>query len=279
MKLLIDGDLVGIRQCFSVERTSYKVEDQIFATKTEANKYAEYTGGVVESFRQDPGFDKQYAAVRDFIHGMVDLLKPDETHLYLTGAGNYRKEIYPEYKAKRVTFVPPAHWLEIRSCMMEDMGGVGVDGLEADDLLGLHATAFTDTVIVSNDKDFHTVPGTKLDPWKIEWTVDSVEDARRFFLYQMLIGDATDGVIGIKGLGPKTADKIMAGIDNKELWGRVKQEYENKGVSNLLRPFVGCLWIQQNPSILFPPLCKEKLTEAEQKALDLGSNFMQELFR
>ena len=65
-------------------------------------------------------------------------------------------------------------------------------------------------VVCSPDKDvLKQVPGSHYNYQKMEWVHTSDEDAEAFLWKQTLMGDSTDGIPGIPGLGPKTADKLI----------------------------------------------------------------------
>jgi len=92
------------------------------------------------------------------------------------------------------------------------------DGLEADDLVGLARTWHlekgfaTECTICSPDKDvLKQLPGKHYNYQKAEFHETSKEEAEAFLWKQVLMGDSTDGIPGIPGLGIKTADAI---IDN-----------------------------------------------------------------
>ncbi len=92
------------------------------------------------------------------------------------------------------------------------------DGLEADDLVGMARTwhmsrDYADSyTICSPDKDvLKQLPGKHYNFQKAEFHETTQEEADAFLWKQVLMGDSTDGIPGIPGLGPKTADAI---IDN-----------------------------------------------------------------
>ena len=47
---------------------------------------------------------------------------------------------------------------------------------------------------------------------------------------QILTGDRVDGYPGCPGVGEKTADKILKGVDPKDRWEHVVKAYEKKGL-------------------------------------------------
>jgi DNA polymerase-1 len=106
--------------------------------------------------------------------------------------------------------------------------------LEADDVLGLLSTSKTLTgkrTIVTIDKDLLTVPGLLWNPDKPDDGVVSTseEEADYRHLLQTLTGDATDGYSGCPGVGPKTAEKMLADVEPELRWLRIVEAYEKAG--------------------------------------------------
>jgi DNA polymerase-1 len=106
---------------------------------------------------------------------------------------------------------------------------LGVEGFEADDVIGTLAVAAAarglQSVIVSGDKDFYQLigPGVALlnpgrgGPAAVEETwVDERNATERFGIapaqvvdYLALVGDSSDNVPGVKGVGEKTAVELL----------------------------------------------------------------------
>src|SRR5690242_1624757 len=73
----------------------------------------------------------------------------------ISGQHNWRKSVMPTYKQNRTGVARPLHLSTVRRFLMDRFDHRVVDGLEADDVLGILATrpAFAEAVIVSPDKD------------------------------------------------------------------------------------------------------------------------------
>jgi DNA polymerase-1 len=147
---------------------------------------------------------------------------------------NFRRDHYPLYKAHR-TSEPPA-MLETAQQVIKDMSAtvVYMPNLEADDVMGIAQTngKTPNTVIVSVDKDMRQIPGWHLNPHKEDFPVLVTEDDADYLFYmQWLTGDATDGYPGIKGIGPKTAEKILGpkGDPPQDYEARIFDAYEKAG--------------------------------------------------
>lgn len=107
-----------------------------------------------------------------------------------------------------------------------DIPEISLAGYEADDVLGTFAEHFKHEVevyIVSGDKDFAQVVQDNvflLDPFK-----NSVLDekgikakygveASQFIDYLAIVGDTADNIPGVKGIGPKGAEKLLNEFTN-----------------------------------------------------------------
>ena len=162
-----------------------------------------------------------------------DLNKADgPTHLavILDASGkSFRNDIFPEYKANRP---PPPEDLKPQFPLIRDatrafsLPCIEETGLEADDLIASYARAACqrgwDVTIVSSDKDLMQLVGPcgagridMLDTMKnIRIGIPEVEE--KFGVAPELVGDvlalmgdAVDNVPGIRGIGPKTATKLI----------------------------------------------------------------------
>src|SRR5690606_12264806 len=86
-------------------------------------------------------------------------------------------------------------------------------------------------VIVSEDKDLHTVPGLHFNPAKdSKVRYVSTLDADRLFLYQTLVGDPVDGYPGAPRIGPKSAyaRRILEAPDLLSAWNICVEGYASR---------------------------------------------------
>jgi hypothetical protein len=144
---------------------------------------------------------------------------PDRTwyRAFLTGKGNFRDKVatIKPYKGNRDPNHRPKYYKEIRQYLVDKYKAEVVEGMEADDMLGIVQWQHPDksTVIVSIDKDLKMVPGYHFNPKKQEFFYQNINDANLFFLWQLMVGDTTDNIPGVDGIGPKKADKVIAAAD------------------------------------------------------------------
>lgn len=146
--------------------------------------------------------------------------------VFLTDSkGNFRVTIYPEYKANRVK-ERPVHYNALREYLIAHENAEVALGQEADDLLGIEQTG--NTIIASIDKDLDMIPGMHYNFVTNRHYTISNNKGRHKFWCQMLTGDSTDNIPGIKGIGPKKAEKILVACStDKQYLAAVCAAYED----------------------------------------------------
>lgn len=138
----------------------------------------------------------------------------------------FREEIFPEYKANRKEpdpdLVPQFDLCRRAATEAFNLPLLELRGFEADDLIATLARKFVaqgyETVIVSSDKDLMQLVGDKVtmwDPMK-DRVIGREQVIERFGVppeqvtdVQALIGDSTDNIPGVKGVGEKTAPGLI----------------------------------------------------------------------
>ena len=141
------------------------------------------------------------------------------------GGESVRKQLYPDYKANRQE-TPKDLLLQLPIAIewIEKMGLVKLmyEGYEADDAIASLANFAKakglETQIISHDKDLYQLIDDStylLDPIK-QTPIHEPEciakfgvPPRLFIDYQSLVGDSSDNVPGVKGIGAKTACKLL----------------------------------------------------------------------
>ena len=175
----------------------------------------------------------------NFLYGIRDEHRPEYVAVVFDSGHSHRTELYPEYKATREKM--PRELRESLPRIRELVEAFGhrvveVEGWEADDVIGTLVAraveAGLEAVIVSGDKDFLQLVGRGvhlLNPGRggahgvaASWVTEdnAVEkfgvEPGRVVDYLALVGDSSDNVPGARGIGPKTALKLIeayGGID------------------------------------------------------------------
>src|SRR5712692_2495755 len=194
----------------------------------------------------------QVNAVYGFCNMLWKLLrdmKPEErpTHLAVIfdkSEHTFRNEFYPAYKAHRPDapddLVPQFKYIR-EAVRAFDIPCLEQAGFEADDLIATYAReaceAGATTTIVSSDKDLMQLVGDTVvmyDTMK-DRRIGREEVLERFGVgpekvieVQALIGDSTDNVPGVPGIGVKTAAQLIGEYGDLETLlsraGEIKQE-------------------------------------------------------
>lgn len=176
--------------------------------------------------------DEKYAKSRvtEFVTDTVYFdLDCEDYEAWITGSGNFRNEVAvtAPYKGNRKA-PRPKHYDAIRE-HLQKLGAVKTQGIEADDAIAIRATELKkDFWIVSIDKDLDQIPGWHYNFVNREKYYISEEEGLRRFYKQILTGDRVDNIIGIKGIGPKKAEKILADkLTEKEMYDECVKQYDD----------------------------------------------------
>jgi hypothetical protein len=181
----------------------------------------------------------------------------DEVWGYLTGKGNFRNEIAitAPYKGTRVA-EKPYHFQLLREYMERAWGFEVVDGMEADDAIGIEAyrNEPEETIIVSIDKDLNMIRGHHYNFVKEEKYFVTEEEAIRNFYLQILTGDKVDNIKGLQGIGPVKSKKLLADCNTElEMYEAVLKAYDGDEARVLENARL--LWIlREEKQVWHPPV-------------------------
>ena len=204
---LIDGDMVAYRAAFLAE-TEVKWNDQYWTLHSDPSKM-------------------QVEAVRH-VEELMDHSNCDSVELSFSSKTNFRRELNPLYKSNRKDKRKPLGLGELRDWMTKEWKTHTIKDLEADDVIGILASAPNNNYIaVSGDKDFKTIPCKFYDYTRSQFHDITPEEANFTHLCQTLAGDPTDGYAGLKGFGMITAKKYLD--KHGATWKSVVTAYEDKG--------------------------------------------------
>lgn len=188
--------------------------------------YRAFHGLPVENFATSSG--QHTNAVYGFVSMLVNVLKDQKpSHLVVAfdiSRQTFRSERYPDYKATRAKSPPEFKGqVELIKQVLESLNisVVTADGFEADDILATLAKSCNFPVqIVSGDRDsFQLIDDrvTVLYPRKgmsdlVHMTPDAVFDKygvtpKQYRSLAALVGESSDNLPGVPGVGPKTAAK------------------------------------------------------------------------
>jgi len=183
------------------------------------------------------------------LRASLNKFKPDSCIVvWDSGGSKYRKELYPEYKAHRED--KPKN--EALDHIHEQKGDVQnilpylsvkqliIDGYEGDDLLAFLCRELADefvygnesAIIITEDKDLLQLVGCGVAVYRPISNqmvtednfeeITGLEPGRCFFsLRKAITGDTSDNINGVRGVGEKTATKLLREFfydENEEDW-------------------------------------------------------------
>ena len=174
--------------------------------------------------------------VANFLKRLLATHKPELLGWVHDAGASFRVDLYPQYKATREKLTDELQadfdtGLQRIEQLLKayDVPVLSVPGYEADDVIGtlarLGVEAGYNVVVVSGDKDFQQLvrPGIWLlnpgrgGPASVEESWVGMENANdrlgvppeRVIDYLALVGDTSDNVPGVKGIGEKTAQELI----------------------------------------------------------------------
>lgn len=216
LRLLFDADMV-IFIASTVVETPIEWEDGLWTLHADANEAQEkvddavikYTDKVLKHYN----YEGNYEIVMCF-----------------SDNDNFRKKALPTYKLNRVGVRKPLCYAGVKKWVEENFTCYQRPGLEADDCIGILATIKgSNSIIVSGDKDFKTIPGRFYDFLRDEFYDITQKEADYWHLFQTLIGDTADNYKGCPGCGAVSAKKLL---DSKgATWETVVKAFEKKGLT------------------------------------------------
>lgn len=211
---------------------------------------------------EDDPVEVAYMRIDQMMHSILDTTGADTFRVFLSGSNNFRHEIYPEYKANRKDMIDPRWRKACKEYLVREWDAEVTDGYEADDALGIvqcqnllaQQARPNDTIIATVDKDLDMIPGMHYS-WPIVrkgavvregkiYEVSEVEGIRSFYR-SLLVGDRTDNIFGVDGIGKVKAAKMIDNLETEEeMFERVAELYQ--GDMDRLLVNGDCLWIQRN---------------------------------
>lgn len=170
------------------------------------------------------------AAFKSILGSIMEKTKCDRPMLAFSDSTNWRKDVLPTYKANRSGVRRPMLLRFLKEWAFTEYLCIQYANLEGDDAIGIRATSPSimleqgDITICSIDKDFKTIPGKHYNFGRDEFFEVTEHQADIAHMMQTLTGDSTDGYSGCPGVGPKTAEKILAAaIEEGTPWANPQQ--------------------------------------------------------
>jgi DNA polymerase-1 len=217
---------------------------QLFLIDGYALIYRAFYAMIARPLRTAKGENTSAAwGVVNFLLRLREKYRPDYVAWINDAGTSFREERYADYKSTRQKLDQELQADFDRSveriCQLLEAFGIpliAIPGYEADDVIGTLATAGAErglqSVIVSGDKDFYQLVGPRvalLNPGRggsaavDESWVDESNASERLGVpprqvadFLALVGDASDNIPGVRGIGEKGAQKLLAEFGDLE---------------------------------------------------------------
>lgn len=259
MHLIGDCDTIIHKACWATERKVYDIlpldvppwvdlEDpnlynqfviKSFKYVKEYNEWLKQHGKTKEDFQRidrtviEP-LSHALHLINTMMEGMIADVEPEQVSFWLTGSTNFRDKVATvrPYKEDRRDKPKPKYFYDARDHLVRRWNAQIVEGCEADDICCMIAHSSMDDghpfVVAHIDKDLNSIPGWHYHFEKKTWYWVSTEEAIKWFYIQVLAGDTTDCVPGLKGVAEKTARKMLGKAKTEEtMWKKVLEAYRN----------------------------------------------------
>jgi len=236
---LIDADTVAYTACLNVEVAGDVLGEEFYSDEEWQEIINSKQYDADEGLLYETCPIQALAKAEEKINRILDKTGCYDTELHFSGGReNFRYEVSPSYKANR-TGRTPAGLSQLKKDLAKKYNGTIHTKWEADDIVvylkELHKEKY---IMCAIDKDvLNSVEGRHFNYYesglyKIEmkWMDIDRYNSLTWRYLQTLMGDKTDNIIGLKGIGPAKAAKILHGhTSHKLLWEAVCDAYKMKG--------------------------------------------------
>lgn len=207
--------------------------------------------------------------VVDYIKHNTQTIDVDQYTFYLTGKGNFRHDVAKTapYKGNRASKEKPQYMGLVRDYLVSEYNAIVVEGREADDAIATKAAELSyDCIATTVDKDFLQIPCWHYNFGRNEWYKPTEWEGIQFFYTQILTGDKVDNIIGLHGIGPVKAAKMLGGATTeRELYDACVGAYVSGSEALMVNPEVRKVWaterVLENGRLLWLQRDKDELWE------------------
>jgi len=237
---LIDADTITFATC------------SVLSSTEELLPRSMYSDGEWEQIEQDPGFNKENHTLSflDMEEAIIHSEEKIDFILERTGCIDFelhftrgRKSfpytlVDPNYKGNRDDKLAPYGLGDLKNAMVDKYPDKAFNNTEweADHIVVCKKRDNYDKyVLCAVDKDvLKALPGKMFNYYQstlykidMKWIENTEEEAMKRYYVQTLTGDTGDNVIGLRGIGPKKAEKALAKCTTpEECWDVVVTMYE-----------------------------------------------------
>jgi len=234
-----------------------KAKDRLFIIDGMAQIYRAHYAMINNPLTTKDG--RHTSVIYGFLNMLFKIIK-DEKPDYLaiamdSKAKTFRHELFDDYKANRPKMPEEiATQIPILKDIINSLGvkQIEMPGFEADDIMGslskIAESKGIESYIVSGDKDmlqmvnsniFVYAPGNRFKPTtkfeKVQVKSKMGVFPEKIIDLLSLIGDSSDNIPGVKGVGPKTAIKLIEEFESVDKIIEKVNDIKNERIKNLIK--------------------------------------------
>jgi 5'-3' exonuclease len=231
--LLIDADSLVFAACLDKKENTEDGKGFMYDIEDAKHKFDESVQKIVNTLEDD------YA---------LNIL---EYKLFLEGEGNFRYLFNKGYKSNRKDRERPPLIKALEEWVIDNHPCFVSYNVETDDTIAATYTKYHDNdagvrfILASMDKDLKTIPCVLFDYFHSRYELMEIlpDEALKNFYMQMLMGDTSDGVVGIRGVGKKGAEKNLEGLSGefsfvRRVYTLYKREYGRKAKEYFIKHYL-----------------------------------------
>ena len=242
---LIDADTLAWTSALAAQQEMHVLPDSMYSDIER------------DAIRNNPTFDEEsmtYSVIdldlamqyaKEKLQRIYDLTGCQKCELHFSGGKeNFRYMIFPDYKANRKGMKVPDGLYDLKVKLCEEFNGTIHTKWEADDVVVLIKKNCPESFLLcAVDKDvLNSVEGEHFNYYEsgafnkdMHFITTSEGTARMWPYLQCIMGDSSDGIEGVKGIGPKKAlNFVNESMTHLELWQGVLSAYRSKGYDDTI---------------------------------------------
>lgn len=213
--------MIGTKSKLTVDNT----EDKVVLIDADSLMYFSSYGSEEDQLLSETKLSEK---IYDILNIVGQSYNVEKYYVFVKGKNNFRYKIFSAYKKNRPAKHPIIDILN--QYLVENFQAIESHNAEADDYVFSYSQ-FPPykgrAIICSVDKDMLQIPGIHYDYQKNKYHHISEEDGSYNLAIQMIMGDAADGIQGLKGYGPVKAQKLVSkGMTTYQYIKTILKEYQ-----------------------------------------------------